>query len=128
MLPVGPKPPERVAEAVGLLPLPSWTVPPGVTAMLGLAGLTVVVSVLVLPPTSLMATEMAKPPDGLALVYWWLPLTVKLPFEPETSAETSAEVKDVVLPSPQLIVPEKSLVEASVFASVKVAVRVVRVV
>src|SRR5262245_13605243 len=100
MLPVGPKPPERVAEAIRLLPLRSWTVPPGVTAMLGLAGLTVVVpvSVMVLPPTSLMATEMAKPPDGVALVYRWLPLTVKLPGEPETSAE----VKGVVLPSPQL--------------------------
>src|SRR5262245_64181337 len=71
-----------------------------------------------------MTTERAKPPGGVASVYRWLPLTVKLPVEPETSAE----VKGEVLPSPQLIVPEKSLVEASGVASVKVAVSLVGVV
>ena len=40
---------------------------------------------------------------------------------------TAPEVKEVVLPSPQLMVPEKSLVGAFVLASLKVAVRLVGV-
>ncbi len=58
----------------------------------------------------------------LSSAYWYEALTVKLPLP---LAVTSAEVKVVVLPSPQLIVPEKSLVGAFRLASEKAAVRLV---
>ncbi len=75
-------------------------------------------SAVLLPPTSLIVTVMLFEPSS---AYWCvMPLIVKLP---PPLAVTAPEVKAVVLLSPQLIVPEKSLVGAAVLASLKVAVR-----
>ncbi len=84
--------------------------------------LVVPLSVVLLPPTSLIVTVMLFVPSS---AYWCVkPLIVKLP---PPLAVTAPEVKAVVLLSPQLIVPEKSLVGAAVLASLKVALKLVAV-
>ncbi len=84
--------------------------------------LVVPLSVVLLPPTSLIVTVILFEPSS---AYWCvMPLIVKLP---PPLAVTAPEVKAVVLLSPQLIVPEKSLVGAAWLASVKVALKLVAV-
>src|SRR6201998_274253 len=84
------------------------------------ATLAVPLSVVVLPPTSLIVTVGVYVPSS---AYRCEPLTVKLPLLPATAAL----VKVVVVPSPQAIVPEKSLAVAPALASVNIALSVAAV-